>query len=97
LGYDAQKEYNRVKSPRATVGPDLSSLGVTGKIAARMISMREYVLTQRERKILQTFLESGIKLNGFSVLALRLKRASKRIGADTKLISATLEKLETEK
>jgi len=59
--------------------------------------MREYVLTQRERKILQTFLESGIKLNGFSVLAIRLKRASKRIVADMKLIDATLEKLETEK
>lgn len=55
------------------------------------------MLTQRERKILQTFLESGVKLNGFSVLAIRLKRASKRIMADMKLISAALEELEAKK
>ena len=59
--------------------------------------MREYVLTQRERKILETFIESGIKLNGFSVLAIRLKRAAERLMGDIKLISATLEKLEIEK
>jgi hypothetical protein len=59
--------------------------------------MREYVLTPRERKILEDFIESGIKLNGFSVLVIRLKRASKRLVADMKLIRATLEKLETEK
>ena len=59
--------------------------------------MREYVLTSRERRILEAFIESGMKLNGFSVLAIRLKRAKKRIMADTELISATLEKLETEK
>jgi len=59
--------------------------------------MREYVLTSRERKILEDFIESGIKLNGFSVLVIRLKRASKRLKADMKLIKATLEKLEIEK
>ena len=58
--------------------------------------MREYVLTPRERKILEDFIESGIKLNGFSVLVIRLKRASKRLMADLKLIRATLEKLEIE-
>lgn len=59
--------------------------------------MREYVLTPREKKILEDFIESGIKLNGFSVLVIRLKRASKRLMADMKLIRATLEKLEIEK
>jgi len=59
--------------------------------------MREYVLTSRERKILEDFIDSGIKLNGFSVLVIRLKRASKRLKADMKLIKATLEKLEIEK
>jgi len=59
--------------------------------------MREYVLTQRERKILEDFIESGIKLNGFSVLVIRLKRANRRLMADMKLIRATLEKLEIEK
>jgi len=58
--------------------------------------MREYVLTLRERKILEAFIESGIKLNGFSVLAIRLKRAHKKLTEDMKLIRATLEKLETE-
>lgn len=61
------------------------------------ISMREYILTQRERKILETFIESGIKLNGFSVSAIRLKRAAERLMEDIKLISATLEKLGTER
>lgn len=55
--------------------------------------MREYVLTKRERKILETYIEGGIKLNGFSVLAIRLKRASGRLKEDMKLISTALEKL----
>lgn len=59
--------------------------------------MREYVLTPRERKILEDFIESGIKLNGFSVLVIRLKRANKRLMTDMKLIRTTLEKLEIEK
>jgi len=58
--------------------------------------MREYVLTPRERKILESYIESRIKLNGFSVLAIRLKRANKKLTEDMKLIRATLEKLKTE-
>jgi len=63
----------------------------------QVISVREYVLTQRERKILEDFIESGIKLNGFSVLVIRLKRANKRLMTDMKLIRTTLEKLEIKK
>ena len=55
--------------------------------------MREYILTQRERKIVETFIESGVKLNGFSVLSIRLKRANERLTEDLKLINAALNKL----
>ena len=58
------------------------------------VSVREYILTLRERKILETFVESGVKLNGFSVLSIRLKRASGKLTDDLKLINAALEKLE---
>jgi len=56
--------------------------------------MREYILTEREREILKTFIETGLKLNGFSVLTIRLKRANKRLMEDMELIRAALEKLE---
>jgi len=55
--------------------------------------MREYILTPREREILKTYIESGIKLNGFSVLALRLKRASKTLLEDIEIIKAALKKM----
>lgn len=58
--------------------------------------MREYILTDREREILQTYLGKNIKLDGFSVLALRLKRASKKLGEDMKLVEAFLKKLGNE-
>ena len=57
------------------------------------ISMREYILTQREKEILKTFVESGVKLNGFSVLAIRLKRANKRLLEDIELVKASLARL----
>ena len=56
--------------------------------------MREYILTEREREILKTFIETGLKLNGFSVLTNRLKRANKRLMEDMELIRSALEKLE---
>lgn len=52
-------------------------------------------MTERERKILETFIESGVKLNGFSVLSIRLKRASRRLNKDIALINAALEKLKS--
>lgn len=58
--------------------------------------MRQYILTQRERKILEAFIESNSKLDGFSILVIRLKRASKRIMNDVALIKGALEKLEKE-
>jgi hypothetical protein len=59
------------------------------------ISMREYILTRREREILEAFVKNGLKLNGFSVLSIRLKRAYKRLSEDFKLMDAALQKLET--
>lgn len=58
-----------------------------------MVSMREYILTERERKILETFIKQGIKLDGFSVLALRLERSNKKLIEDIELIKAALKKL----
>jgi len=36
--------------------------------------MRSYLLTERERKILKTYIEENVKLDGFSVLSLRRAR-----------------------
>ena len=55
--------------------------------------VREYILTSREREILQRFLEKGEKLNGFSSLIYYLKRSKKRLEEDLKLIKDVLEKL----
>ena len=58
-----------------------------------MVSVRGYILTERERKILQAYVKEGVKLDGFSVLSLRLKRASSTILSDVDLVRKTLEKL----
>jgi hypothetical protein len=55
--------------------------------------VREYILTNREKEILQRFLEKGEKLNGFSSLIYYLKRSQKTLEADLKLINETLQKL----
>jgi len=58
-----------------------------------VVSVRGYILTERERKILQAYVKEGVKLDGFSVLSLRLKRASSTILSDVDLVRKTLEKL----
>ena len=58
--------------------------------------MRNYILTEKEREILKVFLENGLKLDGFSVLILRLKKAEKSLKEDLELIDATLKKLESQ-
>jgi len=58
--------------------------------------MREYILTDREKEILKAYLEKGLKLNGFTVLALRIKRASKKILEEANMINEFLKKLEAE-
>ena len=61
-----------------------------------MISVRGYILTERERKILKAYVEKNIKLDGFSVLSLRLKRANSTILADAELVKKALERLKQE-
>jgi len=59
--------------------------------------MRGYVLTERERKILKTYVEENVKLDGFSVLALRLKRWEKKLTLeDLELMENALKKFESE-
>jgi len=63
-----------------------------------VISLRRYLLTERERKILKAYIEENIKLDGFSVLALRLKRWKKKPTLnDLDLMEKALEKFESEK
>ena len=62
-----------------------------------MISLRRYLLTERERKILKAYIEENVKLDGFSVLALRLKRWKKKPTLnDLELMDKALEKFESE-
>ncbi len=55
--------------------------------------VREYILTKRERELLQRFLEKGEKLNGFASLIYYLKRGHRQLEEDLKLINKTLQKL----
>jgi len=60
------------------------------RVAPNTSATSRYILTEKEREILKTFVETGLKLNGFSVLTIRLRRASKRLMEDIELIRATL-------
>ena len=61
-----------------------------------MISLRRYLLTERERKILKAYIEENIKLDGFAILALRLKRAKRELVLnDLELMEKALEKIES--
>ena len=51
-----------------------------------------YILTKQEKKILENYLNSEVKLNGFSVLILRLKRAAPKLRADLQLVDSILKK-----
>jgi hypothetical protein len=62
-----------------------------------MVSMRAYILTKREQKILVAYVEKNIRLDGFSVLSLRLKRASSKILADVELVKLALEKMKNDR
>jgi len=54
--------------------------------------MRGYILTENEKKIVKTFLEMDLNLNGFNVLKGRMKRALPRLEEDLALVKAFLEK-----
>jgi len=54
--------------------------------------MREYILTDLERKMLEDYLKKGYKTKDFTVLLYRIRKSAKRLQEDIKLISATLDR-----
>jgi len=62
-----------------------------------MVMVRGHILTDRERNILEQYVESDIKLSGFSVLIHLLKKHKDRLVDDLILIGSALKKLENEK
>jgi len=57
-------------------------------------SMRKYLLTSNERKILRTFIKKGVRLKGFSTITSRLKNWNKeRFEQDLRLIEEATRKL----
>ena len=58
--------------------------------------MREYILTEKDRKTIQFYLEQGLKLNGFGVLRIRVRRAMPRLEEDMELLRRFNEKLKAE-
>jgi len=57
-------------------------------------SMREYILTKLEKKMLENYLEKGYKTKDFTVLLYRVRKSVKRLQADMKLILAVLDREE---
>ncbi len=52
--------------------------------------VRNYILTKKERETLQRFMETGEKLNGFSVLVYYLNKARPQLEADLNLVDRAL-------
>lgn len=59
--------------------------------------MRTFILTEREREILRAYVTQGIKLDGFSMTILRVKRwDKKKIDEDIALMMKALEKFDSD-
>jgi len=56
--------------------------------------MRTAILSDKERQIIQQYLENKIRLDGFTVLHYRIKRFLPKIREDLDLISKLLENTE---
>jgi len=54
--------------------------------------MRSYILTERERRILKRFVETGEKLDGFAVLVHHLRKHRDALSEDLGLVEAFLER-----
>lgn len=55
--------------------------------------MRDYILTPAERKIIEEYLESGKKLEGFKVILFRARKQNpQQITKDVELLKQLLEK-----
>ena len=55
--------------------------------------VRAYILTEREREILERFVKKGEKLDGFTVLIHYLKKAQNQLTADLELINEAIKKV----
>lgn len=58
--------------------------------------MRQRILTERERRILEAYVGEGIKLDGFSVLRLRSQRFETKLKEELDLIETAIRKFEKE-
>jgi len=56
--------------------------------------MRNYIFTEREREIVEAYLKRKLKLDGFQVLAVRVRKNSKKLMSDMELLKKIMEKLE---
>ena len=54
--------------------------------------MREYILTDLEKKMLENYLEKEYKTKDFTVLLYRMRKSVKRLQADVKLVLAVLDR-----
>ena len=57
------------------------------------ITMREYILTKKDRQTIKVYLEKDLKLNGFGVLRIRVKRAIPILEKDIELLRKFIQKL----
>jgi hypothetical protein len=62
-----------------------------------LIVMRNYLLTKKERKILESYIYRGIKLDGFAVVITRIRKQKDTIAKDVMLMIRTLTQLRYEK
>jgi len=56
--------------------------------------MRNYIFTEREREIVEAYLKRKLKLDGFQVLAGRVRKNAKKLMSDMELLKKIMEKLE---
>lgn len=56
-----------------------------------LVDMREYILTKREQHIIQKLLETGERIEGFSMLKNRAKKNLPRLSEDLELINKLLD------
>jgi len=56
--------------------------------------MRNYIFTEREREIVEAYLKRKLKLDGFQVLAGRVRKNAKKLMRDMELLRKIVEKLE---
>jgi hypothetical protein len=54
--------------------------------------LREYILTDLERKMLKDYVETGHKTKDTNVLLFRIRKSAERLQADMKLIQTVLMK-----